>query len=129
ARKLTADDVKVLKGEAPYSEKVPNVDEGFTEADMKDPKRAEAIRKVIQSRLAKAHKERPFGYAVRDVPADDVKGLTQLAGHLQEGLFITKFRKFFCRDEMNDDLVLVPAREGDHQDTSEYQEILPTSPP
>src|SRR5262249_25498862 len=28
ARKLTVDDVKMLKGAAPYSEKVPNVDEG-----------------------------------------------------------------------------------------------------
>src|SRR5262245_2504316 len=36
ARKLTAEDLKVLRGEAPYSERVPNVDEGFTEADMKD---------------------------------------------------------------------------------------------
>src|SRR5260370_38411980 len=34
ARKLTADDIKILKGEAPYSEKVPNVDEGFTRADV-----------------------------------------------------------------------------------------------
>ncbi|MFO0967591.1 MAG: DUF2330 domain-containing protein [Gemmataceae bacterium] len=129
ARKLSASDIKVLKGEAPYSEKVPNVDEGFTAADMKDPKRGQAIVKVIQARLAKAHKERPFGYLVRDVPADDVKGLTQLAGHLQEGLFITKFRKIFCRDEMNDDLVLVPARHGEQEDRSEYEEILPTSPP
>ncbi|MFO0967982.1 MAG: DUF2330 domain-containing protein [Gemmataceae bacterium] len=129
ARKLSANDIKVLKGEAPYSEKVPNVDEGFTQADMKDPKRAQAIVKVIQARLAKAQKERPFGYAVRDVPADDVKGLTQLAGHLQEGLFITKFRKIFCRDEMNEDLVLVPARQGEQEDRSEYEEILPTSPP
>src|SRR5262249_29686325 len=29
ARKLTADDIKVLKGQAPYSEKVPDPDEGF----------------------------------------------------------------------------------------------------
>ena len=63
------------------------------------------------------------------VPADDVKGLTQLAGHLQEGLFITKFRKIFCRDEMNEDLVLVPARQGEQEDRAEYEEILPTSPP
>jgi hypothetical protein len=129
ARKLTADDVKILKGEAPFSEKVPDVDEGFTQADMKDPKRAQAIIKVIQARLAKAHKERPFGYAVREVPADELKGLQQLAGHLQTGQFITKFRKIFCRDEMNMDLVLVPSRQGDQEDTSEYQEILPTSPP
>src|SRR5437870_5055652 len=51
ARKLSADDLKVLKSEAPFSEKVPNVDEGFTQADMKDPKKAEAIVKVIQNRL------------------------------------------------------------------------------
>ena len=48
---------------------------------------------------------------------------------LVEGLFITKFRKIFCCDEMNDDLVLAPARQGDQEDRSEYEEILPTSPP
>src|ERR1700733_12179401 len=31
SRKLTAKDVGVLKGDAPYSEKVPDVDEGFTQ--------------------------------------------------------------------------------------------------
>jgi len=30
--------------------------------------------------------------------------------HLDAGAFITKFRKIFLRNEMNDDLVLVPAR-------------------
>src|SRR5262245_39991936 len=129
SRKLSADDVKVLKGEAPYSEKVPDVDEGFTQADLKDPKRAEAIFKVIRARLAKAQQERPFGYLVREAPLEDQKQLSQLAGHLEAGLFITKFRKIFCRDEMNDDLVLIPARFGGADDTSEYEEILPTSPP
>ena len=129
ARKLTADDIKVLKGEAPYSEKVPDVDEGFTQADLKDPQSAEAIFKVIRARLEKAQQERPFGYLVREAPAEDVKDLQQLAGHLQEGLFITKFRKIFARDEMNDDLLIVPARYGDAEDNSEYEEILPTSPP
>src|SRR5262249_53972135 len=62
ARRLSVDDVKVLKGEAPYGEKVPNVDEGFTAADMKDVKRAAAIRKVIEARLARCQKERPIGY-------------------------------------------------------------------
>ncbi len=129
ARKLTAQDVDILCGKAPYSETVPDVDEGFTEADVKDPKRAEAIFKVIQARLAKAHQERPLGYLVRHAPAEDQKALQQLAGHLQVGLFITKFRKSFTRDEMNDDLEIVAARVGDQQDESEYQEILPTSPP
>src|SRR5436305_3165804 len=129
ACQLTADDIKVLTGQAPYSEKVPDPDEGFTPADLKDPKRAQAVIKVIQARLQKAQQERPLGYLVRDVPKDDVRALQQLAGHLQAGLFITKFRKTFARDEMNDDLAMVPARYGDAQDDTEYQEILPTSPP
>src|SRR5262249_44731042 len=108
ARKLNAQDIKVLTSQAPYSEKVPNVDEGFTEAEVraavaKNPARAKAIGKVIRERLAKAQKDRPFGYLVREAPADDLKQLRQLAGLLQEGGFITKFRHIFCRDEMNDD--------------------------
>jgi hypothetical protein len=129
ARKLTKSDVGVLAGKAPYSEKVPNVDEGFTQADVKDPARAEAIYKVIRARLAKAQQERPFGYLVRNAPADDVKNLQQLAGHLTENWFITKFRKIFARDEMNDDLSIVPARYNGNEDSSEYDEILPSSPP
>src|SRR5207247_2806156 len=104
ARKLTKSDVGVLAGAAPYSERVPNVDEGFTPADVKDPARAEAIYKVIRARLAKANQERPIGYLVRHAPADDVKNLQQLAGHLTESLVITKFRKIFPRDEMSADL-------------------------
>jgi Uncharacterized protein conserved in bacteria (DUF2330) len=129
ARKLSKDDVGIVTGKSPYSEKVPDPDEGFTLADGKDKERAKAICKVIRARLAKAQKERPFGYLVRDVPASDIKDLQQLAGHLAEGLFITKFRKTFARDEMNDDLSIVPARYNDTEDTSEYEEILPSSPP
>jgi hypothetical protein len=129
ARKLSKDDVGVLTGKSPYSEKVPNVDEGFTQADLKDPQRAEAIYKVIRARLEKSRKERPIGYLVREAPADDVKDLQKLAGHLSEGLFITKFRKIFARDEMNDDLLIVPARYNGTEDVSEYEEILPSSPP
>ncbi|HZZ81056.1 MAG TPA: DUF2330 domain-containing protein [Gemmataceae bacterium] len=129
ARKLTKADIDILGGKAPYSETVPNVDEGFTQADVKDPARAEAIYKVIRSRLAKAQQERPFGYLVRHAPAADVKDLQQLAGHLGENLFITKFRKTFARDEMNDDLSIVPARYNGAEDTSEYEEMLPSSPP
>jgi hypothetical protein len=129
SRKLSADDIKVLGGKAPYSEKVPDVDEGFTQADLKDATRSQAVVKVIQARLAKAHQERPIGYLVREAPADDVRALQQLAGHLQAGLFITKFRKIFARDEMNDDLLIVPARYNDAEDDSEYEELLPVSPP
>jgi uncharacterized protein DUF2330 len=129
SRKLTASDIAVLKGEAPYSEKVPDVDEGFTQADMKDPQKSQAIMKVIQARLAKCRQDRPIGYLVREAPADDVRSLQQLAGHVRAGSFITKFRKLFARDEMNDDLEIVPARYDDATDESEYEELLPVSPP
>jgi hypothetical protein len=129
ARKLTADDIKVLKGEIPYSEKVLDPDEGFTEADVKDPKKAEAVFKVIQMRLEKSRKEHPGGYLVREAPEADVKAMKILAGHLKEGQFVTKFRKTFTKGEMDDDLSIVPAKWGNAEDHSEYEEILPTSPP
>ncbi len=128
-RKLTKEDIAILTGKAPYSDTVPNVDEGFTRADIKDSKRRQAVFKVIRERLAKARKERPFGYMVREAPAKDIRDLRHLAGHLQEGMFIIKFRKIFARDEMNDDLVMVPARRGGTKDTSEYTRTLPVSPP
>ena len=129
ARKLTDADIQILQGKAPYSEKMPDVDEGFTKADLQDPMKAEAIYKVIRERLDKALKDHPLGYLVRHAPEEDIRALQQLAGHIRTGLFITKFRKTFSRDEMNDDLVLVPAGYGNHEDMSEYEEILPTSPP
>jgi hypothetical protein len=129
ARKLSADDVKVLKGEAAYGEKVPDPDEGFTQADVADPAKAEAVYKAIRERLDKYQKERPAGYLVREAPSEDLKQLKVLAGHLKEGQFVTKFRKTFARDEMDEDLLIVPAKLNKAEDWSEYEEILPTSPP
>jgi hypothetical protein len=129
AKRLTAQDIQILRGEVPYTETVPDVDEGFTQADLKDEQKRTAILKIIRERLTKARQERPAGYLVRSVPAEDVRQLQELTGHLQAGLFVTKFRKLFTRDEMAEDLVIVPARVGEHEDSSEYEEILPTSPP
>jgi len=129
ARKLTKDDIGIVTGKSPYCEKVPDPDEGFVLADAKEKERAKAIAKVIRARLAKAQQERPFGYLVREAPAEDVKDLQKLGGHLTENWFITKFRKIFARDEMNEDLLIVPARYKDVEDVSEYEEILPSSPP
>jgi hypothetical protein len=133
AGKLTAADIKMLKGQAAYSDKVPNPDEGFTAADVNDEKKGPAAVKTIQKRLDTYNKERPGGYLVREAPADDVKGLKILAGHLKEGQFLTKFRKTFAKDEMNDDLLIIRAKVGEGksavEDHSEYEEILPTSPP
>ena len=66
---------------------------------------------------------------MREAPEKDLKDLKILVGHLKEGQFVTKLRKTFTKGEMNDDLLLVPARLGQAVDSSEYTEILPTSPP
>jgi hypothetical protein len=129
ARLLTAADIQVLRDQSAYSEKVPDPDAGFTAADLKDAKKAEAVYKVIRERLEKYRKDRPGGYLVREAPADEVKQLKLLAGHLKAGQFVTKFRKTFTKGEMSDDLVIVPAQLGKAEDRSEYEEILPTSPP
>jgi hypothetical protein len=129
AKRLTRRDINLLRVEALFSERVPDVDKGFSAADVKDKKRAKAVYAIIQSRLHKSHKIRPGGYLVREAPAKDISDLKILAGHLEEGQFLTKFRKSFAVDEMNDDLVMVPARMGRAEDKSEYEEVLPTSPP
>jgi hypothetical protein len=121
ARKLTA--------EAPYSEKVPDPDEGFTQADVNDPAKRDRVYQTIHERLDRFRRERPGGYLVREAPEADVRALKQLVGHLQPGQFVTKVRKVFTKGEMTDDLVIVPAKLGDAVDRSEYTEILPTSPP
>lgn len=129
AKRLTADDINLLKGQGAFGEKIPDPDEGFTAADIKDAKKAEAVFKVIRERLEKYRKERPGGYLVREAPAEDVKQLKLLVGHLKDAQFVTKFRKTFTKAEMNDDLLIVPAKFGQAEDKSEYEEILPTSPP
>ena len=128
-RKLDKGDIAILTGKEAYSQTVPNVDEGFTKADIRNPKKREAVYKIIRERLAKAKKEAPLGYLVRHAPKKDIQELMHLAGHLQAGMFITKFRKAFTRGEMNDDLLIVPAQRGGQKDQSEYTETFPVSPP
>ncbi|MCE9584813.1 MAG: DUF2330 domain-containing protein [Planctomycetes bacterium] len=65
-------------------------------------------------------------YPNREAPDEDVKGLSRLKGHLQKGQWVTKFRKILRKDEMTDDLVIVPVEAGKAQ---EYVRIMPTSPP
>jgi hypothetical protein len=129
ARRLTAADLKVLKGEAPFGETVPDPDDGFTEADLKDALRKEAIFKVIQRRQEKLAKERPGGYLVRRAAAADIKNLNLLLPYLHEGQFLTKLHKIFTPEEMKEDLVLGTANVGSKEDFSEYTERLPASPP
>jgi hypothetical protein len=127
ARKLTDQDIGILIGAIPYCETVPDVDQGLTEKDLNNDR--QAVISIINGRLTRARADHPNGYLVRYVPEADIKALRQLADYLRSGLWITKFRKIFARDEMNDDLLIGPARLGNKDDFSEYTEILPTSPP
>ncbi|NUN47557.1 MAG: DUF2330 domain-containing protein [Candidatus Brocadiae bacterium] len=62
----------------------------------------------------------------REAPEAEVKDLARLKGHLQQGQWLTKFRKIIRKSEMSDDLLLTPVPEGREQ---EYIRIMPTSPP
>ncbi len=65
-------------------------------------------------------------YPAREVPLDDVKGLTRLKGHLHQGQWLTKFRKILRKDEMTHDLILADVPKQQQQT---YIRIMPTSPP
>src|SRR5262245_59263440 len=129
SRKIAKEDVDLLKGDVAFGEKVPDPDAGFTQADVQDANKREKVFQTIRERLDKFRKDRPGGYLVREAPEADVKAMKQLVGHVTQGQFVTKFRKTFAKDEMTDDLVIVPAKLGEAEDRSEYTEILPTSPP
>lgn len=128
ARRLTAADIQVLKGAAPYTEAVPDPDDGFTVADVSEERRKQAIFKVIAQRQAKLLRERPAGFLIRSASASDQKNLKALVPHLHEGQFVTRLRRVFARDEMKQDVVFQPAGLGKLQDASEYTELLPASP-
>ena len=65
----------------------------------------------------------------REAPQEEIAALMNLKGHIEKGQFITKLRKVFSKEEMDDDLEIVRARVGDKDDDIEHYEILPTSPP
>jgi len=131
AKKLTPDDIQVLVGTKPYSESVPNFEmlAGLDKVDRNDAKALEAAQKKYQSLYEQTEKTHPHGFLVREAPAADIANLKILVGHLQQGQVLTKFRKVFTKGEMTDDLEIIPAKVGDVSDKSEYEEILPTSPP
>lgn len=128
-RQLAQSDIDLLKGQAAFSEKLPDPDEGFTQKDLEDPNRRQEVFDTIRKRLDKYRQDRPGGYLVRESPPEEVAKLKELLGHLTEGQYVTKFRRVFAKSEMNEDLLIVPAKWGDAIDRSEYTESLPTSPP
>jgi len=124
AKKLTDEDIQIVAGTRAFSETVPDPDDGFTQADLRDPRMQQAVFKVIQQRMAKFQKDRPRGYLVRKASAEDLKTLPLLKGHLQPGMYLTKFQRSFNKNEMNEDLEMVEAKVANIADTSEHEEVL-----
>ena len=122
AKMLGDQDIKLLSGEAAYTETLPDLDAGLKGDDDK-------TQQAVQERMQKDRKEHPGGYLIREAPKEDLEKLKLLKGHLQKGMFLTKVRKTFTKGEMEDDLLIVQAKLGNREDKSEYEEILPTSPP
>jgi hypothetical protein len=90
------------------------------------PATLEWAKKITDNDLGVMEGTKPYN---RQAPEADVKNLKILKGHVQKGQFVTKLRRTFSRDEMNDDLEFVRAKLGDKEDNVEYFSILPTSPP
>ncbi len=65
----------------------------------------------------------------READKEAIENLKILKGHLRTGLYLTKCRRIFHKDEMTDDLVFVDSTFEGKPDTMEYERILPTSPP
>ena len=82
--------------------------------------------KLTRARLDVLTGKKPYN---REAPAEDVKKLKILAGHLKQDWYLTKFRKRFQKQEMTQDISLIPARINGSEDDLEYISILPTSPP
>jgi Uncharacterized protein conserved in bacteria (DUF2330) len=90
------------------------------------PARLEWAKKITENDIGVLDGSKPYN---RQAPEADVKNLKILKGHVQKGQFVTKLRKVFAKDEMNEDLEFVRAKVGDKEDNVEYFSILPTSPP
>ncbi len=69
----------------------------------------------------------PFDRRNVAVTADQTDKLKLLKGSVEQGQVITKIRKVFTHDELNDDLVFVNAEINGKPDDTEYYETLPTT--
>ncbi len=130
ARVLSKEDfLKEVWAEYEALPKEQRVDEAWAKQRLADLERQYD---PAEGQIVKFEKENQFywtryvWYPNREAPEEEVKGLARLKGHLQKGKWLTKFRKHIRRDEMADDLVLVPVERGFEQD---YVRIMPTSPP
>jgi len=98
----------------------------FLRTKGREPGKLEWAKRLTEADLEVLSGARPYN---RDAPKEDVEKLKVLQGHLKKGKFLTKIRKVFSKDEMEEDLVFIRAAVGEKRDDIEYFSILPTSPP
>jgi hypothetical protein len=91
-----------------------------------EPATLEWAKKITEGDLDVLVGKKPYN---RAAPKADVENLKLLRGHVKKGQFVTKLRKVFHKDEMDEDLLFTRAKVGDRDDDIEYTSILPTSPP
>ena len=123
---------KLSKEEKDWSDVVkPKLEETKKKAEEIKRDRLQLTRLEYARRLTEEDMNVIEGSAKYDRAADKeaIDNLRILKGHLRKGLFLTKCRKVFVKDEMRADLVFVDATFDDKADTMEYDRILPTSPP
>jgi hypothetical protein len=123
---------KLTKEEKEWNEVVkPKLAETQQKAEEIKRDRIQLTRLEYAKRLTEDDMNLIDGSAKYDRQADKeaIDNLKILKGHLRKGLFLTKCRKVFVKDEMRADLVFVDATFNDKQDSMEYDRILPTSPP
>lgn len=123
---------KLTKEETEWQKLVqPKVDD-FTKkvADIRgkkhEPSTLEWAKKITEGDIEVLEGKKAYN---RDAPKEDVAKLKELKGHVKKGQFVTKMRKVFSKDEMNEDLEFVRAKVDGKDDDIEHFSILPTSPP
>ncbi len=85
------------------------------------------IVKYDDNTVGKSYRQTHYAwYPARQVPLEEIKGLSLLKGHLQKGQWLTKFRKVLRKDEMTQDMILADVPKEKQQT---YIRIMPTSPP
>jgi len=123
---------KVTAGEKAWQDhlkdRIPKLAEraGFLRSKGREPGKLEYAKRLGDADMEVLAGTRPYN---RQAPKEDVEKLKVLQGHLKKGKFLTKIRKVFAKDEMEEDLVFIRAAVGEKQDDIEYFSILPTSPP
>lgn len=124
SKALDEQDIQVAKGQAPYSDGLPNVDEGLEHTDRSDREAMAQTVDEIRRRLERSRAFRPQGYLWREATAEEQLAMRKLARFLRPGQTLTRIEKSFHRGEFAQNFQLQRAGWDRLEDDSEYIERL-----